>query len=89
MFPQPHGFNNMVIEAVNDLIGSADSIVKYINDNILPDYEGFVSAGKQYNQDAMHVNEIVTRFNDMSVNLKQLMKDITESINDINSAVGH
>lgn len=80
--------NNMVIEAVNDLIGSADSIVKYINDNILPDYEGFVSAGKQYNQDAMHVNEIVTRFNDMSVNLKQLMKDITESINDINSAVG-
>ena len=36
----------------------------------------------------MHVNEIVTRFNDMSVNLKQLMKDITESINDINSAVG-
>lgn len=80
--------NNMVIEAVNDLIGSADSIVKYINNNILPDYEGFVSAGKQYNQDAMHVNEIVTRFNDMSVNLKQLMKDITESINDINSAVG-
>ncbi len=80
--------NNMVIEAVNELIDSADSIVKYINDNILPDYEGFVNAGKQYNEDAVHVNDIVTRFNDMSVNLKQLMGNITDSINGINTAVG-
>lgn len=80
--------NNMVIEAVNELINSSDSIVKYINENILPDYEGFVSAGRQYNEDAVHVNEIVTRFNEMSVNLKQLMESITESVNDINNAVG-
>lgn len=80
--------NNMVIEAVNELIDSADSIVKYINDNILPDYEQFVNAGKQYNEDAVHVNDIVTRFNDMSVNLKQLMGNITDSINGINTAVG-
>lgn len=80
--------NNMVIEAVNELIDSADSIVKYINENILPDYEGFVNAGRQYNEDAVHVNDTVTRFNDMSVNLKQLMESITESINGINTAVG-
>lgn len=80
--------NNMVIEAVNELIDSADSIVKYINENILPDYEGFVNTGRQYNEDAVHVNDIVTRFNDMSVNLKQLMENITDSINGINSAVG-
>lgn len=80
--------NNMVIEAVNELIDSADSIVKYINENILPDYEGFVNTGRQYNEDAVHVNNIVTRFNDMSVNLKQLMENITDSINGINSAVG-
>lgn len=79
--------NNMVIEAVKDLIDSADSIVKYINENILPDYEGFVGAGKQYSEDAVHVNEIVTRFNDMSVNLKELMDNITDSINGINTAV--
>lgn len=79
--------NNMVVEAVNELIASADSIVQYINTNILPDYEGFVSAGKQYNEDAEHVNEIVTRFNDMSDNLKQLMESITNSINDISMSV--
>ncbi len=80
--------NNMVVEAVNELIDSADTIVKYINENVLPDYEGFVSAGKQYNDDAVHINEAVTRFNDMSVNLKELIRNITESIDGINSAVG-
>ncbi|MGN0143297.1 MAG: methyl-accepting chemotaxis protein [Roseburia sp.] len=80
--------NNMVVEAVNELIDSSNSIVKYMNENILPDYEGFVNVGKQYNEDAVHVNQIVTQFNTMSVNLKQLMGSITESIDGIDNAVG-
>lgn len=79
--------NSMVVEAVNELIESADSIVKYINKNILPDYEGFVNTGRQYSEDAVHVNEIVNRFNDMSVNLTQLMDSITDSINNISVSV--
>lgn len=79
--------NNMVIEAVNELIRNANSMVDYINETILLDYDGFVNAGKQYNNDAVHINEIVTRFNDMSINLKQLMESIMESINGINASV--
>ena len=79
--------NNMVIEAVKDLIDGADSIVKYINESILPDYEEFVNVGQQYNEDAVHVNEIVNHFNDMSGQLKQLMDSITDSINGINVSV--
>lgn len=79
--------NHMVIEAVKDLTKSADSIVEFINENILPDYEGFVGAGRQYNEDAVHVNEIVTRFNNMSIALKQSMSSIMASINGINTAV--
>lgn len=79
--------NNMVVEAVKDLIESANTIVNFINESILPDYENFVNAGKQYNDDAVHVNEIVTRFNTMSTDLKQSMGSIMESINGINTAV--
>ncbi len=79
--------NNMVIDAVRELIDNADSIVKYINDNILPDYESFVNSGRQYNEDAVHVNEIVMSFNNMASNLEQLMGSITEAINGINTAV--
>lgn len=81
------GINNMVVKAVNELVGSANSIVEYINNNILPDYEGFVNAGRKYSEDAIHVNETVTRFNSMSENLKQLMDRITDSIQGISIAV--
>lgn len=77
----------MVIEAVKELIDNSDTIVKYINESILPDYDGFVNAGRQYSEDALHVNEIVSSFNEMSGNLKQLMESITDSINGINTAV--
>lgn len=79
--------NNMVIEAVNELIKNANSMVDYINETILPDYDSFVDAGQAYNEDSVHVNEIVSSFNTMSINLKQLMGSITESINGINTAV--
>lgn len=79
--------NNMVIAAVRDLIDSSNSIVKYINENILPDYENFVNAGKQYNEDAEHVNGIVSRFNSMADDLKKSMESIMDSINGINTAV--
>lgn len=79
--------NNMVVDAVRDLIRNANAIVDYVNETILPDYDGFVNAGKQYNDDAAHVNEIVTRFNAMSINLKERMESITDSIDGINTAV--
>ncbi len=77
----------MVIKAVNDLIASADVIVKYVSENILPDYEGFVGAGQQYNSDAAYVSDVVSRFNQMSSELKNLVTQITESMRDIAAAV--
>lgn len=80
--------NGMVIAAVQELVKSSNSIVDYINETILPDYDNFVSAGKQYNEDAVHVNEVVTQFREMSMNCMQLMNDISEAINGISTAVG-
>ncbi len=79
--------NNMVIIAVKDLIASSDSIVKYINENILPDYDGFVNAGKQYSKDAEHINEVVIWFNGMAEELQRLVENINYSINGIATAV--
>lgn len=79
--------NNLVIQAVQELIESADSIVKYIHDNILPDYEGFVSTGRQYSEDAIHIDGIVQKFNEMSVSLNELMNGITQAITGINTAM--
>jgi len=79
--------NNMVVIAVKELIDSSDSIVQYINETILPDYDGFVDAGKRYNEDAVYVNKVVSQFSEMSVQLETLVKNITESISGIAASV--
>lgn len=79
--------NNMVTAAVRELVRNSDEIVKYINDTILPDYDGFVKSGIQYREDAVHVNEIVTRFNDMSLGLKAIVAEIAESIRGISLSI--
>lgn len=75
--------NNMVVIAVKELINSSDSIVQYINETILPDYDGYVDAGRKYNEDAVYVNKVVSQFSEMSVHLEMLVKSITESISGI------
>lgn len=79
--------NNMVVMAVKELIESSNSIVEYINDNVLPDYDNFVDSGKQYNRDAVHVNDIVEQFNTMSADLKDAVTNVTEAMNGISTAV--
>lgn len=77
----------MVVEAVNDLIDSSNQIVSYINDSILPDYDNFVNAGKQYNDDAEHINGTVTSFNNMAADIKQLMASITDASKGISTTI--
>lgn len=79
--------NNMVTAAVHELVRNSDEIVKYINETVLPDYDGFVQSGIQYREDAVHVNEIVTRFNDMSGGLRAIVAEITESIRGISLSI--
>lgn len=79
--------NNMVTAAVHELVRNSDEIVRYINETVLPDYDGFVQSGRQYREDAVHVNEIVTRFNDMSDGLRTIVSEITESIRGISLAI--
>ena len=79
--------NQMVTLAVNDLVHSSSIIVEYINDTIMGDYDGFVDSGKQYNQDAEHVNGIVTEFYAMAEKLKQLVDNINETVSNIAVAI--
>ena len=79
--------NNMVTVAVKELIKNSNELVNYINNNVLPDYDSLVASGKQYNDDAMHVNDVVGQFNEMASNLSSLVISITEAIDGISTAV--
>lgn len=79
--------NMVVTVAVRQLIESSSVIVNYIHETILPDYDSFVDSGKQYSQDAVHVNTMVTKFNQMADNLKNLIDNITGTIEGIAEAI--
>jgi methyl-accepting chemotaxis protein len=79
--------NNMVINAVKELVNSSDDLVKYINENILPDYDNFVESGRQYREDAVHVNEIVADFGNRSIELQKRVVDIIDAIHGISLSI--
>jgi len=79
--------NELVTVAVKELIKNSNELVDYINNNVLPDYESLVASGKQYNEDAMHVNDVVGQFNVMADELTSLVKSITDAIDGISTAV--
>ena len=79
--------NNMVTVAVKQLIENTNDLVDYIKNNVLPDYDSLVESGKQYNEDAIHVNNVVGHFNSMAKNLSALVLNITDAIDGISTAV--
>lgn len=79
--------NGLVTVAVNELIKNANNIIEYINQTILPDYDGFVDSGRQYSDDAIHVNEIVETFDNMAQNIQNIVRLISDAMSGISSAV--
>ncbi|MBQ4283443.1 MAG: methyl-accepting chemotaxis protein [Lachnospira sp.] len=79
--------NELVTKAVYDLINNSNEIIKFIEGTVLPDYDGFVQSGAQYNEDASYVSETMEEFNQRTENLKEIMKSTVESIEGISMGV--
>lgn len=79
--------NNMVMAAVGELVKSANRIVAYVNEQVLPDYDGYVKAGRQYNDDARHIHQVVEQFHEMAANISSLMDGIKDAMDGISVAV--
>lgn len=79
--------NEHVTSAVYQLIDNSNKIIKYIEETILADYDSFVQAGAQYNEDACYISETMQKFAEKTEKLKELMKNTVESIEGISSGV--
>jgi methyl-accepting chemotaxis protein len=78
--------NDNVVKAVNSLIESSQQMLDFMQDTVLKDYDSFVVSGKQYQDDARHINETMKAFQERTENLKSIMGEITESIEGIAKA---
>ena len=79
--------NEQVIEAVNGLVKASERIISYINENILPDYEAFVQGGRQYSEDAVHIDYSMAEYEKSAQEILSTIIEITDAIEGINKAV--
>ena len=79
--------NEIVIDAVNELNDSANKMVEFIHENILPDYDAFVDSGRKYNQDAIYVNNEMSAFSQKAESINEVTARLVESIEQISQVV--
>ncbi len=79
--------NTTVLALVQDLIDNSKEITGYLEGTVLNDYNNFVASGKQYRDDAEHVDEEMTRYAAHSAEITSTVGRIVESINGITRAV--
>lgn len=51
--------NQLITTSVNSLINNATSMISYIDERVLSDYENFVGSGQQYSKDASHIEHLM------------------------------
>uniref|UniRef100_N2ACB4 Methyl-accepting chemotaxis protein n=1 Tax=Eubacterium plexicaudatum ASF492 TaxID=1235802 RepID=N2ACB4_9FIRM len=79
--------NVIVTEAVHNLAEHARSLVAYMNESILPEFESFVLTGDEYKQNATYIEEVMREFDVRTDNLKGSVSEIAESIHTISVAI--
>ncbi len=75
--------NEMVILAVKELVEGSNTVIQYVNETILPDYDQFVSVGEQYKNDAVYVSETMQQFTVKSSLLNEKMQEMDGTMQNI------
>lgn len=79
--------NAVVTGAVHNLAEHAQSLVTYMNESILPEFEDFVTAGDEYKQNATYIEEVMQEFDVKTDTLKESVSEIADSIHTISLAI--
>ena len=76
-----------MVAAVNNLSDQAKSLVDYMQESIMPEFEKFVDEGAQYRENASYVENVMNDFSQKTDSLKDVVSEIAESITTISSAI--
>lgn len=77
---------NLVIGSVDNLAESSESILEFVDKQVIRDYDAHAVAGEQYSEDAEFVERLVTDFSATAEQLLSAIQNIIDSINGVTSA---
>ena len=79
--------NSVVVEAAHNLSSSANELVDYLQNSILPQFEKFVEDGEKYKENANYIESVMNDFSNKTEGFKSTFSDIAESINNITTSI--
>lgn len=75
-----------VIESVGNLATNSESVLDFIDKQVIKDYQNMVSIGEQYSKDATYIDDQMCELSATSQQLTASIQNMTRTINEISSA---
>lgn len=72
--------NREVSEAINGLLDVAEEMFRFINDNVLPDYDSFAESSETFSENMKSLQESIEELQNFSMNYKEQMNSISEAV---------
>jgi methyl-accepting chemotaxis protein len=79
--------NSVVVNAVHNLSDSANDLVAYMQNSILPEFAKFVEDGEKYRDNADYIEAVMADFTKKTDGFKDTFDEIAESISSITTAI--
>ena len=81
------GISQIVNSAVGKLSGSAEQMLRFVDETVLTDYDGFVDIVKQYQTDAEEMNVIFQEFSQKTAEIADVMQSVNQGMKNISGTV--
>lgn len=81
------GISAEVTEAVRTLSENAMEVIEFINQNVLADYDAFVETGDKYENTAIIMDDILSKFTELANNLNVIMQNMANNVTSITDSV--
>ena len=79
--------SNLVIGAVEKLAGNAETMLQFVDEKVLQDYDEFVVVVKKSERDADSMNSLIENFSQNTGEIHETISAMTTGLNDISVAV--
>lgn len=77
------GTTMQVQESIRNLTANSNDILKFINEQVLKDYEGMVKTSRRYKEDAVTFAVLTDKFSSMSQQIYRAVEEMTRAVESI------
>lgn len=79
--------STIVVESVHELVEKADTMMKYISEDIMNEFDSFVDMADKYRMDAGNMQKLLTTFGGYSAELKNIANSLAGDVSTVATTV--